>query len=111
MIDGGAQEALVDSVCNGGLGSCFYCNNPNNFVADVYPRLINLRNNGIGVLCIGGDIGLKVQKYEHTTPEGIRYVATGLCSGCAVNYGLQFRWIRANESLAYKYVLLSELAN
>lgn len=109
MVDGGLLETMVDSVCNGGLGTCFYCNNPNNFYSDVYPRLVAVKNRGIGVLCLGGDIGLSVQKYEHVSNEGIRFAATGLCSGCAVNYGMRFKWISSANELSYEYVLLTEL--
>lgn len=110
MVDGGILESMADSVCNGGLGSCFYCNNPNNFYSDIYPRLVSLKNRGVKVLCLGGDIGLSVQKYEHTSSEGIQFAATGLCSGCAVNYGMRFKWIPSANELSYEYVLLTELA-
>lgn len=110
MADGGTLESMADSVCNGGLGTCFYCLNENNFYTEVYPRLVDLKNNGVKVTCLAGDIGLTVQKFEHTTMEGINFLATGLCSGCAINYGMRFKWISSAKELTYEYVLMTELA-
>lgn len=53
---------------------------------------------------------MSVQKYEHVSNEGIRFAATGLCSGCAVNYGMRFKWISSANELSYEYVLMTELA-
>ena len=71
-------EDQIDQVANGELGSCDYCTNPNNFYADVYPRLLEVRNRGIGVYCIAGDIGFRTSSFEYLTPDGIHFLASGI---------------------------------
>ena len=36
-------ESQISAVANGGLGSCFYCINPNNFYQDIYPKLVEVK--------------------------------------------------------------------
>ena len=53
------MDELINEVCNGKQGDCFYCHNKNNFQKEVYPELIKLRNKGKEVFWIGGDLGKK----------------------------------------------------
>lgn len=85
MRDEGALEAKADSVANGGKGTCFYCLPPNDFYKEVYPVLVNLQKSGIQVICIAGDIGAKVNQFEHQTAEGIYFLASGLKDGSDSN--------------------------
>ena len=50
-------ESQISSVSNADLGNCFNCINPNNFYSDIYPKLVDIKIEGIQVYCIGGDIG------------------------------------------------------
>lgn len=55
-----------------------------NFVSTVYPLLLQARAKGVGVLCLAGDrTGSDAQEFfiNHTTAEGVRYVAAGLKEG------------------------------
>lgn len=104
MADNGPLQAMIDSVSNGYYGSCFFCVNPNNFYTDIYPLLVQLKDRGIGVWCIAGDIGYKVRRFEHTTADDIRLLAGGMCSLCGGdNYYLEFSWTRAENRLEYSY--------
>lgn len=102
-------EPMIDSVCNGGTGTCFWCTNPNNFYQDIYPRLVQVKSRGIPVICLAGDLGYKVQRFSYTTPEGIDYVANGMCSGCAPNEALVFSFCPATNRLSWVFTSLDSL--
>jgi hypothetical protein len=50
---------------NGRIGGCGYCINPNNFNSEIYPKLVEIKQKGIEVLCIGGDIGVNRRYIFH----------------------------------------------
>lgn len=110
MMDDGVLEPGIDSISNGPTGSCHWCVNENNFYLDVYPRLLQVKNRGIDIICVGGDIGLYRQQFAYTTPEDIQFIASGMCSGCAINYCLVFEYNVGNRELSWTYRLLSDLA-
>ncbi|RMG84517.1 MAG: hypothetical protein D6714_07760, partial [Bacteroidetes bacterium] len=83
-------EAAIDSVANGNLGTCHYCTRPNNFYDDIYPRLQAAQQNGVQVICLAGDIGVKVKTFEYQTPDGIWFLATGIAAGTSGNRALVF---------------------
>lgn len=112
MNDNGPLQVMIDSVSNGYYGSCFFCVNPNNFYSDVYPLLVQAKNRGIGVWCVAGDIGYKVRRFEHTTSDGIQFLASGLCSNCGGdNYYLEFTWVRISNTLRYAYKQIETLSD
>lgn len=52
--------------------------NPNNFYADIYPSLVALEQQGIEVICLSGDVGVRANQFAHRTAEGIDFLASGL---------------------------------
>jgi len=102
-------QSQINSISNGEFGSCFYCLNPNNFYTDLYPRLVTAEQNGIEVICVGGDIGAFTNTFEHTTSEGIDFLASGLLYGSNTNMALVFTHYLKRDSLAWEYRLTSEL--
>jgi len=78
MPDNEQLEPRIDSVANGKFGTCFYCTKSNNFYDDLYPKLKEVKDRGIQVLCIAGDLGARVNEFEHQTEEGIFFLASGL---------------------------------
>ena len=71
-------EPLIDSIPNGGSGNCGFCTKPNNFYQDVYPLLLKIKNKGIDIVCIAGDLGIKVNQFDYQTKEGVYFLASGL---------------------------------
>ena len=102
-------EPQISSVSNGKLGDCFYCLNPNNFYEDIYPKLLEVKQKGIEVLCIAGDIGFKAKEFEYITSDGIYFLASGISSGSADNKALLFYHDITNKQLTWEYKLISEL--
>jgi len=102
-------EPLIPTVSNGGLGDCFYCINPNNFYTDIYPRLLEVKQQGIEVLCIAGDIGKKSKEFEYTTDDNIHFLASGIWNNSSENKALIFNHDITNKLLNWEYKHLSEL--
>lgn len=102
-------EPQISSISNGGLGSCFYCINPNNFNSEIYPKLVEIKQRGIEVLCIGGDIGFKVTEFEYQTSEGIYFLASGITNNEKNNKALLFQHDLTTNSLTWSFKLLTEL--
>lgn len=110
MLDSGPLEPRINTTSNGPTGTCHWCINDNNFYTDVYPRLLQVKSRGINIICVGGDIGKYVQQFSYTTPDDIEFLASGICSGCAVNYCLVFEYNIGRRELTWNYQLLTDLA-
>ena len=102
-------ESQVESVSNGWLGSCFYCINPNNFYQDIYPRLVEVKNKGIEVVCLAGDIGLNSKKYEYLSTDSIQFLASGMWYNDSINYGLVFNHNITTQELTWDFKLIDDL--
>ena len=109
MYNNDSLEKLMETVPNAPLGDHSYSINPNNFYTAVYPKLLEIKQKGIEVLCIAGDIGLKTNKFEYISPEGIYFLASGIHSGYDGNKALLFTHDITNQKLSWKYVLVSDL--
>jgi len=109
MYDRAKLESRVSSVSNAGFGDCFYCINPNNFNSEVYPKLVELEQRGVEVLCIGGDIGFQAKEFEHVTDEGIHFLASGIHAGESGNKALVFSHDLEGHNLYWDFVKLEEL--
>ena len=109
MYDNTYLEPQISSISNAGLGSCFYCINPNNFNSEIYPKLVETKQKGIEVLCIGGDIGFQANEFEHLTLEGIYFLASGINSSEENNKALLFQHDLTDNSLTWSFTLLTDL--
>ena len=102
-------EDRVSSVSNAGFGDCFYCINPNNFNTEIYPKLVELKQSGVEVICIGGDVGFQAKEFEHVTREGIFFLASGIHAGENGNKGLVFSHDIVKRDLSWEFVKLTDL--
>jgi len=109
MYDNPDLESLIPEVSNGPVGDCSYCLSPNNFNQDIYPKLVELTEQGLQVICVGGDIGNVVQEYQHVTPEGITLLASGIKSNDEGNKALLFHHDIEDQSLSWEFKLLTDL--
>jgi len=96
-------ELIANQISNGPLGTCSYCINPNQFYIDIYPRLVEINNSGIPVICIGGDIGSKSKSFEHITPEGIQFIGSGIKANQSGNLGLIFEQNFTKNTLSWSF--------
>ncbi len=94
----------LNMIPNGGAGDCWHCTNENNFYQVVYPKLVELKNKGIQVICLAGDVGKRVSFYERQTEDNIYFLANGWELDNDSNEYLKF-YSTANDSL--RWALLS----
>lgn len=109
MYGNDALETQASSIANGGLGDCFNCINPNNFNSEIYPNLVTVKENGIEVICIAGDIGFNAKEFEYRTPEGIHFLASGIKSDAEGNKALIFKHNQTESILTWEFKNLNEL--
>ncbi len=102
-------ENRTDNISNAPIDTCSYCIQPNNFYQDIYPKLVSLNQKDIQVICVGGDIGFKTQTFEHTTPDGIHFLASGMSFNEKVNYGLVFHHDTVEQKLNWTFEALGNL--
>lgn len=100
--------SYLETVPNGGPGDCGFCTNPNNFYEDVYPLLTEVKNRGVEVWCIAGDIGLKVTEFNYALPEGIVLMASGLNVGAVENKIIEMERI-VGEEWSWRYRNIEDL--
>jgi len=109
MYGESSLEPQISSISNAGLGSCFNCLNPNNFNAEIYPELVTVKQSGIEVLCVAGDIGSKTNEFEYQTADGIHFLASGINSGGENNKALLFHHDPSLNRLTWEFKLLTHL--
>ena len=102
-------EPSINDISNGVFGTCSYCLHPNNFYDDIYPSLVEVKQKGIEVICIAGDIGMRVDKFEYTTNDNIHFLASGIRAGYSDSKVLIFKHNLTNKELTWDFKLLSEL--
>lgn len=103
-------ESLIPSTSNGAYGDCFYCLNNNNFYSQLYPKLLQVTQKGIKVICVGGDLGFNATSFEHTTGEGIKFLGSGIEYGRdTINKVIVFYHEPLNKKLSWKFVKLKDL--
>lgn len=102
-------EPQISTISNGGTGNCFYCTNPNNFNSEIYPKLVEIQQKGVKVMCIGGDIGNNVKEFEHITSDGIVFLASGISGTDSNNKALIFEHDITNHIIDWRFVRISEL--
>ena len=109
LDDQGELMDQIDFISNAPIGDCQYCLHSNNFYSDLYPALVNIKKEGIEVICIAGDIGDKVDKFEYLTDEGIQFLASGFDPKSQNNKALVLQHIPENKILTWKYKDVDEL--
>ena len=109
MADNPDLAPIANSISNGPLGNCDYCIAPNNFYTDIYPKLVDLQNNGIEVTLIGGDIGNKVNEFHYETADQISFYASGIKSSSTEKKVLYITYNQANPKLNFSYKSLNSL--
>jgi len=97
------------SLANAPLGNCFSCLQPNNFSLEIFPKLLEVKQREIEVICIGGDLGFQTGEFEYRSPEGIQFLASGINGDPAQDKALLFCHDIAKGSLVWEYKLVSEL--
>lgn len=102
------MDASIETVCNGRRGDCFHCHNPNNFQAEIAPRLKELQERGVQVIVVGGDLGYKQSSFEYVDPSGIVYLGNGMWYPKDWNSALIFSKL-PQKPMTYSFVAIDSL--
>ncbi|MFT5668112.1 MAG: hypothetical protein ACI9DK_002312 [Vicingaceae bacterium] len=102
-------EPIISDVSNIKLADCFFCINPNNFNSEIYPRLVEIKESGVEVICIGGDIGFQTREFEYKTDEGIYFLASGIYAGKEGNKVLLFSHELETRKLSWEFIAIRDL--
>lgn len=100
------MDTLINEVCNGKKGDCFYCHNTNNFKKEIYPEILKLHEKGKEVYWIGGDLGGKTSQFEYRDKNGIVFLGNGLWHENNANYVLLFK---NKKRMKYRFVHIDTL--
>ena len=102
-------EPIINNIVNYIFGNCNSCTQPNNFYQDVYPRLLEVKDRGISVLCIAGDIGDNSKEFEHQTNEGIHFIASGIDVRHSINKAIVLEYQPELKEISWRYEVLENL--
>jgi hypothetical protein len=109
MCDQDTLEQMIDSISNVSIGNESWQLQPNNFYRDIYPLLLTVKQRGIAVLCIAGDMGFRSPVFEHTTEHGITFLGSGIDTSKPGNKAIVFEHNFTEGILTWSFVLLTEL--
>jgi len=109
MRDHKELDEQINQISNGYKGDCNYCIQENNFYKDIYPKLVALKNKGINIYCLAGDIGFNTNKFEYITTEGIHFYATGMNFNQNENYFLKITQSLKNNDLKFEFISVDSL--
>lgn len=104
---------MIDSVSNIGLcNSGEYCLfEHNNFYQDLYPRLEHLSENGVNVICLGGDIGIKSKSFEWDFNPNFHLLATGVNDESPGDRVLIFEHDLGSDQLTWAFTSIDSLVD
>lgn len=102
-------EAQAGKIINGTVHDCPQCIHPNNFYETVYPLLKKVRERGIEVLCVAGDIGWKKREFEHLTADSIYFLASGIDDQKDENLVLSFAHWPEKRLLKWAFIPVDSL--
>ena len=109
MYNNADLEPQISSISNGKFGDCYYCINPNNFNSEIYPKLLEVKQRGVEVICVAGDIGFKSKDFDYLSPDGIHFLASGIRSNAINNKALLFSHDLINKKLIWEFKPISDL--
>lgn len=99
----------ISQVSNAGICPFEFCLFENNFWEDVYPLLLDIKNQGKQVILIGGDLGFKTKYFEYITPEGIVLLGSGINQGDPDNPVLLLKKDSEMKTLSWESVLIDSV--
>ena len=75
----------------------FQCDTFDFFHNVIYPKLVDVQQKNIQVICLAGDLGQKQSTYQYKTNEGIYFLGSGLLS--TNNYNTKFSQYGKSDSV------------
>jgi hypothetical protein len=79
------------------------------FVKTIYPKLLDVKNRGIEVVCIIGDMGAGAKKFLMDSDDGIHFMGCGLYHNQPDNNVLLFTYLKESRKLSWQFCNLDSL--
>ncbi len=77
----------------------------------IYPKLLEVKNRGIRVICVLGDMGAGPKKFDMVSDDGIHFLGCGLYHNEPDNNVLIFTLNKPEEKLTWQFENLDSLLN
>ncbi|PLX10755.1 MAG: hypothetical protein C0598_09745 [Marinilabiliales bacterium] len=87
--------------------NCYDVNS--NFVHSIYPKLIEVEQRGVEVVCVMGDIGDRTNKFDVISDDGIQFLGSGLYHNEPDNNVLVFDYDLSDYKLSWDFLNLDSL--
>ena len=81
------------------------------FYKVIYPKLLEVKNKGVEVICILGDMGAGPKKFDMISDDGIHFLGCGLYHNEPDDNVLVFTQHLNDENLTWEFVNLDSLIN
>ncbi len=81
------------------------------FYKTIYPKLVEVKNRGVEVICVLGDMGSSYKKFDMDSDDGIHFLGCGLYHNEPDNNVLIFTLKLPEEKLFWKFENLDSLLN
>jgi len=81
------------------------------FVNSVYPKLVEVKNRGVDVICVYGDMGSQQKTFQMNSDDGITFLGCGLHHNQPDDAVLIFNYIQETGILEYNFHNLDSLYN
>lgn len=88
--------------------NCYDVNS--NFVNSIYPKLVDVKNRGINVYYLYGDMGAQRKKFHEISDDGIHFLGCGLHSNDPDDNVLVFTYDTELNELSFKFHNLDSLS-
>lgn len=79
------------------------------FVNSIYPKLLEVKNKGIDVICVYGDMGAQQKTFRMDSDDGIHFLGCGLNNNEPDDAVLIFNYIKQTGMLEYDFHNLDSL--
>ena len=79
------------------------------FNKTIYPKLLAVKNRGIEVICVLGDMGAGAKKFEMDSDDGIHFLGCGLYHNESDNNVLNFTYLPSTQTLHWQFQNLDSL--
>ncbi len=81
------------------------------FAHSIYPRLKEVQQRGIQVICILGDMGAQDKTFDKLSDDGVRFLACGLYHNEPEDMVLELDLAKQSHTLTYQFMNLDSLLN
>ena len=104
-----SPSSYANSILNYWNANCDSVDTP--FVKTIYPKLVQVENKGIDVICVMGDMGLFQKSFYALSNDGVQFLGCGLYMAEPDDQVLIFEYDVLDKDLHWSFHNLDSLIN